>query len=231
MRIEFLGVDADYAAAFDPPQPARDLLPEWYKRQGNYVGEKAITEMGMYSSTIKHCMPALDAMTAGYVLTLPTDIHVTKNDQSGVSTGWPYDAKMIESHSPQQVSELTIDAHTWNPSVLKLVNRWVIKTPPGYSTLFTQPMWRDDHRFQVFQGIVDTDTYPQPINFPFLVRQGYTGTLENGLPFVQLIPFKRDEWTATTGVNTPENNRAWLRATRQSIHRYKDHFRTIKRFS
>lgn len=233
MEIQFLASSEEYLEAFDAPIPAADVIPEWYKRQGGYVNnEKRISELGMYSSTIKHCMPALDAMTAGYVLTCPCDIHVTSNTfEEGVATAWPVDRKIIESHSPQQVSEFSIDAEVWNPAVLKLINEWTIVTPPGYSTLFTAPFWREERRFMAFTGIVDTDKYPQPVNFPFLVRNGFVGTIENGTPFVQLIPFKRDEWESVAAINTQANASKWLRVTRDTIHRYKKNFRVIKKWS
>lgn len=233
MLIRFLASDESYANSFDAPVPAATMLPDWYKRQGSFIdNDRSISDRGLYSSTIKHCMPALDAMTAGYILKSPCDIHVTANsDADGVKTAWPVDRKVIESHSPGQVSEYSIDTNIWSPAVLKLINEWTISTPPGYSTLFVPVMWTEERRFLPFCGIVDTDKYPQAVNFPFLVRRGFVGTIESGAPFVQLIPFKRDEWRYEVGVNTEENRYAWLRATRTTLHRYKKNFRTIKSWS
>lgn len=233
MKIKFLASDEDYAEAFDPPIPSSQLVPEWYRQQEPYVNnDKSISEKGMYSSTVKHCMPAIDAITAGYVFCFPCDIHVTSNTlDGGITTSWPVDRKMVESHSAGQVSKYPIDTSVWNPAVLKLINEWTIQTPPGYSTLFTAPFWRGEYRFMPFTGVVDTDKYPQAVNFPFLIRNGFTGLIENGTPFVQLIPFKRDDWESEVGVNTNENRRRWLRATRDTIHRYKRNFRVIKNWS
>lgn len=229
--MQFLGETPDYAEAFDPPVPARELVPEWYKRMPNYcTPEREVGEYGHFNSTVKHCMPALDAITAGYILTLPQDLHVVHNEGYEVSTSWPVDnMTLIEHHGSAQISEFALSEH-WAPVALKLINRWVVKTPPGYSTLFIPPMWRDDHRFQVFPGLVDTDRYPQPINFPFLLKRGYTGTIENGTPFVQLIPIKREEWRSEVGIRTEDMRLDWLRVTRQSIYRYKQHFRSPKRW-
>jgi hypothetical protein len=232
-RIEFLGDTADCAELFDPPIPAKDLLPEWYKRMPSYcTPERSITKHGHFNSTIKHCMPALDAMTTGYILTLPQDLHVTEHTEANISTSWPMDnMQLIENHSIEQISEYQIDTERWSASALKLINRWVIKTPPGYSTLFMSPMWQDDNRFFVFPGVVDTDLYPQPINFPFLLQRGFVGTIGYGTPFVQLIPFKRDEWDSEVGVKSEEMRKSWLKVTRQAAHRYKQNFRSPKRYS
>lgn len=80
----------------------------------------------------------------------------------------------------------------------KVLNPWVISTPPGYSCLFLPPMNNTDDRFSIIPGIVDTDTYKNEINFPFVINGDKYPTLETmikkGTPYVQVIPFKRDRW-------------------------------------
>lgn len=233
MRIRFLAGTEEQAAAFDPPVPASRLVPEWYRRQGGYVNDDRAVDpgTGRYLSTVKHCMPVVDAMSTGYVLTMPCDVHVTRNVPGEVHTSWPlagYTA--IESHDMAQASEFAIDTAVWNPALIKLMSPWTIATEPGYSTLFVPPLWHDEHRFQALPGVVDTDRYPQPVNFPFMVRQDFIGVIPNGTPFVQLIPFRRETWTHEVGVNPAANHHAWLRATRDTIHRYKRHFRAVKRW-
>lgn len=233
MLIEFLGQDETYSRAIDPPVPARDVIPEWYRDLPSYGdGVKVVNGTGHFNSTAKHCMPILDSMTAGYVLKLPQDLHVLSNsDEEGVTTAWPMDdMPLIESHPGWQLSTYRFDQE-WSPFVLKLINGWVVRTPPGYSTLFIPPMWRNESRFQIFPGLVDTDRYPQPINFPFVVRRGFTGLVEVGTPFVHLVPVKRDEWQHRIGVRTEQDRHSWLRATRRSIHRYKSGFREPKRWT
>jgi hypothetical protein len=78
------------------------------------------------------------------------------------------------------------------------MNRWIIKTPPGYSCLFIPPLNNRDDRFEIISGIVDTDTFTLPINFPFIVNGDKYPSLESlikrGTPYVQVIPFKRESW-------------------------------------
>ena len=80
----------------------------------------------------------------------------------------------------------------------KILNPWLIKTPPGYSCLFLPPMNNTDDRFSIIPGIVDTDTFNIEINFPFLINGDKYPQLETmlkkGTPYVQIIPFKRDSW-------------------------------------
>lgn len=53
----------------------------------------------------------------------------------------------------------------------KFTNKWLIKTPPGYSCLFIKPMNRLEPRFDIIPGVVDTDTYVNVINFPFILNK------------------------------------------------------------
>jgi hypothetical protein len=82
--------------------------------------------------------------------------------------------------------------------VHKVSNPWFIKTPPGYSCLFVPPLNNTDDRFSIISGIVDTDTFENEINFPFIINGDKYPTLKTtiriGTPYVQVIPFKRDNW-------------------------------------
>ena len=54
--------------------------------------------------------------------------------------------------------------------------------------------WMED-RFKILDGIVDTDTYYNQVNFPFIWTGGDGEyTLPKGTPIVQVIPFKRTTW-------------------------------------
>ncbi len=47
-------------------------------------------------------------------------------------------------------------------------------------------------------GIVDTDTFESEVNFPFVCNGDkyprLKTTIEQGTPYVQVIPFKRESW-------------------------------------
>ncbi len=59
-------------------------------------------------------------------------------------------------------------------------------------------MNNSDDRFSILPGIVDTDAFENEINFPFILNGDKYPILETtikmGTPYVQVIPFKRDEW-------------------------------------
>lgn len=55
-----------------------------------------------------------------------------------------------------------------------------------------------DDRFSIIPGIVNTDTYNLPINFPILLNGDkypvQDTLLKKGTPYVQVIPYKRESW-------------------------------------
>ena len=228
--IEFTPSSSEIEGVFDQPLPAAKFLPEWYKSQTGYVsGKKEILEDGSYNHTVKQCMPAFDAMAAGYIIPLPQDLEVV-DDEDKYSIRWPSDAfKQISSHSLEQISEFPLDSKTWEVTAWKFHNPWIIKTPPGYSCLFLSPLWHEDLPFKCFPGVVDTDTYnTQPVNFPFLLRSGFRGKIEMGTPMIQVIPFRREAWKSKTEEESTFDPRQWEKSKRRFGHRYKKDYRQRK---
>ena len=177
------------------PKPASKIIPEWYKSMSSYIeGNKKPNGSGGTNSTIKRCVPVFDAITAGYIITSPADVYVS------IKEGQQYfewsALGLIQFHPIEQAP----DHPNRKPhSYPKWINYWSIKTPKGYSTLFVQPMHRDS-LFTILSGIVDTDTYSAPVNFPFVINDPlFEGLIPKGTPIAQVIPFKRESWTMKFG--------------------------------
>ena len=102
-----------------------------------------------------------------------------------------------ELHSPRQIEGSDLNNKSKFP-VYKFLNPWTIETPPGYSCLLVSPLNNSDKRFSIISGIVDTDTYNSPINFPFIINKKIIEDneilIKQGTPYVQVIPFKRKNW-------------------------------------
>ena len=179
----------------EKPQPASAFIPDWYKNIDSYVnGKKETDGKGGTLATIKKCMPVFDAITAGYIITSPADIMVT------IKEGAQYfewaNFGLISFHpieqAPNHPERKPHQYPKWN-------NPWAIKTPKGYSTMFVQPMHRESV-FTILPGIVDTDIYTAPVNFPFVVNDpNFEGLIPKGTPIAQVIPVKRDAWKMEFG--------------------------------
>jgi len=192
MKITFTDISG---ADLEQPQPASKLVPDWYKNTISYIGkEKKPSGVGGTDATIKRCMPVFDAITAGYIISSPADVYVSIKD-GGQWFEWS-SLGLIAFHpieqAPEHPNRKPFPYPKWN-------NPWSITTPKGYSTLFVQPFHRDSV-FTILPGIVDTDQYTAPINFPFVINDpAFEGLILKGTPIAQVIPFKRESWNMQLG--------------------------------
>jgi hypothetical protein len=212
-EIEFSAHEDYFALKEDYPIPAKLNIPDWYKKLNHTILNK----------TVKGCMPFLDSLTSGYLLKMPQDFHVrhnviNKNDlgeefkDSFQTFGLHDKSKTLEdksinlnsgmdTHSVNQLEGSLLIEKNKNLSFYKIANPWKIKTPKGYSCLFVSPLNNSDDRFSIIPGIVDTDTFPNEINFPIIINGDkypvLEDTIKKGTPYVQVIPFKRDSWKMT----------------------------------
>ena len=71
---------------------------------------------------------------------------------------------------------------------------WGIQVPEGYSALFMTPMNRFDLPFLNTSGVVDNDKVHLLGTFPFFIVKDWEGVIPKGTPFLQVLPFKREDW-------------------------------------
>jgi len=189
----------DLKGVIPEPTPAAKAIPDWYRKMPRSVSDNPRT-----SHSLKACVPLRDSMSLGYVIPLwedilfdaewnsPEDWHLRYHWPGNLSGQEP---GAISSHFPEQVTQTPWAGQPTENSVLKFSSPWSIHTDPGYSCLFLAPLNHGEQRFELFSGVVDTDCYRSAIHFPFVWKnwQGKT-LLEQGLPLVQVIPFKREDW-------------------------------------
>ncbi len=181
------------------PEPASKNIPDWYRNLNSYINdEKRPDGRGNTTATMKRCMPVFDMMTGGYIIPTWTDIYISDTEDGNVKIEAP-EFEALGFHAASQAGEMpgiTSGAET----IPKWFNPWSIKTPKGYSCLFIAPTFRDDSIFKILPGIVDTDEYTSPVNFPFIFTDpSYRGYIPAGTPMAQVIPFKRDSWELEIG--------------------------------
>lgn len=209
----------------EKPIPASSAIPEWYKNSESYInGEKKPSGYGKTMATVKRCMPVFDAMTAGYLILLPCDVYVSIKDGEQMFE-WS-DFQLVGFHPIEQAKEHPARNRHAYP---KWINMWAIKTPKGYSTLFVQPFHRDAP-FTILPGIVDTDEYFAPVNFPMVINDPeFEGMIPKGTPIAQVIPFKRESWTMQFG--SKKDVREQFEITRKLSSKFFDKYKTMFRTS
>jgi len=182
----------------DQPQAMTRSLPDWWRRFSTFLeGEGKFTFIGEEGGnlTMKACMPMFDSMTAGYTIPFPCDLQVTLDEAGYPQFKWQIaEFDFISSHGVEQTPDQMMP-EGYHRKPYKFTAPYRVKTPPGYSVLFTHPTNRYDLPFISLTGIVDTDEYRIPTNFPFVIKEGFEGIIEAGTPMIQMIPIKRESWS------------------------------------
>jgi hypothetical protein len=206
-KIEFVTMQ-HRLKGFSGPKPSSKVLPSWLKELSKFLDVEDFT-----GRSVKSCVPFLDAMTSGYVITAATDMTL-KGWEEGKEKFWqatwnvPENIEQPDFVTPHNVNQMGDEPAVKSGSLpLKMRNFFCIKTPKGYSSLIV-PVLNNQQLPMVgitfLSAVVDTDTYNSEIALPFLFSN-FTGEqllIEKGTPLVQVIPFKRESWEMeTSGVD------------------------------
>jgi hypothetical protein len=225
-----MGVPEEYT-----PVPASKLIPDWYKNLESYIGgEKRPDGSAGTTATAKRCMPIFDAISGGYIISTHVDLWVSQKpaDDGKIYPLYEWaNFGAISFHPKSQLPEHPDDTGH-EVSYPKWNNAWAITTPPGYSCLFISPLHRETPII-VFPGIVDTDIYKAPVNFPFVLRDPkMDGLIPAGTPIMQVIPIKRDEWQMEIGTEEDFNEQAKVSSKLRTLFfdSYKRQYRQPKEY-
>ena len=190
MDIKFICSDPEVLEHF-PIKPSKKVVGEWLKELPN---EKEVPREGLQFKTIKECMPAMDMMTAGYTIFNTYELQISPTQRHGyedvnVATN---NMDYVTTHHHEQCP-VKIDGK--KKHFIKVHQPWLVKTPPGYSCLFMQPFYDLEQRYRLMPAIVDTDKHDLPVLLPGYTVNSEPFTIEPGTPLMQVIPFKREDWT------------------------------------
>jgi hypothetical protein len=191
------------------PAPVKNFIPQWYKDGETY------DENG--SAALKTCVPFLDAMLSGYVITTIDDIKISRDNgvlyiEDGTveedGSFKPYKKRHVHNHKidDTQISSRLINerksktgstiprpaGHLQNHFVWS--GKWGWKVSRGYSALVTHPFNRFELPFTTTTGIIDSDGWVPNGNIPFFLKEDFEGVILKNTPIAQIFPFKRDRW-------------------------------------
>ncbi len=214
-KIKFTSIDP--GLHIPPPLPSSKVLPDWFRKLDPVIENGA---------TIKKCVPFLDSLTSGYILTLAADVYYNGETFEQISK-----RPVVEGHKMSQVQGIDLPQE-YNPQPYKWLNMFLTQTPKGYSTIFMHPFAGINLPFHSLGGVVDTDTFPVPVNFPFFMREDFRGVIHAGTPIIQAIPFKRNDWTMKldedSGIEVPPD---YFEHRNPPFNYYKRKFWKRKRYS
>lgn len=175
------------------PMLARHALPDWLRT----MPRAAFSDThGQEVRTVKQCPPFVDAMSHGFVIPLPCDVHV--ND-GVLSWDWDYPALSVASHPRSPLSFHVPAQATGTPffspdvAIVKFNSFWTIELEPGYSLFATHPVNRADLPFRTLTGLVDSDRFTDVgVLFPAQwVEPEFEGVLPRGTPVAQCFAVER----------------------------------------
>lgn len=231
-KIKFTKINQEVLDEY-APTPAKNVLPDWYKKTPSYINDISKVNFGKTVSsngTIKRCMPVFDALTAGYIIPTPCDIVIRKMPNGSIEYH-PTLSNLIHFHDIIQAP--------YHPSMnrlpyAKFENPWSIQTPPGYSCLIMPPVHSTNTYFTILEGVVDTDKFIVSVNFPFVLNDvNFNGVIPAGTPMAQVIPFKRESWKLELGNDNDisEINKNLSKLKTKVYDRYKGMFWSKKEFN
>jgi hypothetical protein len=194
------------------PSTTQKTIPQWYKDADRFAkntntGEYyqatkeicPVAKEGTESDygkvpTWKACPGIMDGFLTGYVLKTPCDLKFFKNS-NGIIDVKISDARYKDfctQRSPMPQFEHPVG---YDKNHFAWYSDWGLSLPEGYSALFITPMNRFDLPFLNTTGIIDCDKVNLLGTFPFFVIDGWEGILKAGTPYMQVIPFKRENWS------------------------------------
>ena len=219
-KIKFIAFNSRIKEIEPSPKPAQSFVPEWYRDTPNYDSIaggvrklvdsiKKSTSQVDYHATFKMCQPFLDAITSGYIVTLPATLVVVqetaKDGSKYPKIYWNTSFPVADVQSPLVASRFPTP-HGHSKQLFRWLNNWKIETPAGYSLLYVHPVNRGDLPFHTLTGFVDSDKNLNPVVLPFFIREGFEGEIPVGTPIAQVFPIKRDSWQSSEHLETYDYN-------------------------
>jgi hypothetical protein len=178
------------------PEPTAKVMPQWFNSMDLFFKDPRtekdfVDQLGNKYPTFKACPALLDIFTTGYVLRTPCDLTFFEKDgriEVATEPGYEdFSASRPEMPIfPVPHGHAAEHFHWWA--------NWSVGLPEGYSGIYVSPLNHFDLPFTTVSGIIDNDKVHSAGLIPFFLKEGFTGVIPKGTPFLQVIPFKREDW-------------------------------------
>ena len=220
-----------------PVKPSKYYLPKWFKSMSeshpkpknldgppNRFGKSYDIAKKWREGTVKRCPAIVDLISEGFIIPMWCDFLIQRDmetlewDNKNFNYG-------IDFHSKKQIKGWDLKKTDF-PEGVKFINPWRIYTPKGYSVMFMTPTYQFEKRFTVLPGIVETDSYHH-INFPSIWHTTKDAIIKRGTPFIQVIPFKRDDWQYTVAQMNEKDLTNDAREKTELSTKFKNSYRSI----
>jgi hypothetical protein len=174
-----------------PVVPAKKLVPDWYKDMSSF--NKNIKSLPM-PINIKACVPFLDTLTSGYMITTSVDFAVETDAEGFKRITWSNGDIIAVTVRDGNEAPLLPTPHGFASTHFTWNTKLALNLPKGYSCIITHPLNRHDLPFVTLSGIVDADSMLHEGSIPFYIKEDFEGLIKAGTPILQILPFKRESW-------------------------------------
>lgn len=178
------------------PIPSKKIVPEWYSKasrvEKDLYGNTYLNHLGGKVFSFKACPALMDIFTAGYFYVTPCDITFFKNENNKIQI--KTEKGFEDFCGPRQAMREFVVPSGYEEDHFHWYPNWAPSVPKGYSILYLNPINRFDLPFITTAGIIDNDDMDTPGLVPFFIKKDFEGIIPKGTPYLQLIPFKREDW-------------------------------------
>jgi len=177
------------------PIPAKKSVPDWYSKASRFEkdenGNTYLNHLGGEVFSFKACPALVDIFTSGYLYVTPCDLTFYKNgNKIEIKTERGFE----DFCGPRQAMREFVVPYGYEEDHFHWYPNWAPSLPEGYSAIYVNPINRFDLPFISTAGIIDNDKMDTPGLVPFFIRKDFEGTIPAGTPYLQIIPFRREDW-------------------------------------
>ena len=202
--VTFINTLPKMKNVFPRPEPAYKNIPDWYKKLESFYNVDATPINGHQNITAKRCLAFLDILSSGYILKAPFDIYIDTTEGKEIFEIPKLLKPLVEigskefvgSHNMNQVQGYPFDKDQYIDFLFRINMIWVVKTQPGYSTLYLPLQHHELSPLFPISAIIDSDEYPSNGLMSFLVKKDFKGFINKGTPLMQVVPFKRQDFVS-----------------------------------